>query len=200
MKRALVIAAAVAVAVASNLAFALPAEAHERRTVGPYQLVVGWLNEPTFVGATNAVSLSVTDTRNTPPTPVPDLEKTFRVEVFQGGLTTPFASTFRTRFGVPGAYAADMVPTRSGSYRFVISGTIGDLRVNETFESGPGRFDEVRPQTALQYPVEVPAGSDLAGALQDVRSLAEQVRLLAAVAIVLAAAALIVPMARSRRT
>lgn len=200
MKRALVVAAAFAVAVASSLAFPSPAEAHERRTVGPYQLVVGWLNEPTFAGATNAVSLAVTDTRSTPATAVEGLEKTLTVEVFQGGLTMPFASTFRARFGVPGGYAADMVPTRAGSYRFVISGTIGDLRVNETFESGPGRFDEVRPQTALQYPEQVPAGADLANALQDVRSLAEQVRLLAAIAIVLAVAALILPIVRPRRT
>lgn len=200
MKRALVVVAAIAVAVVSNLAFAFPTEAHEQRTVGPYQFVVGWLNEPSFVATANAVSLVVTDVRNTPPTPVERLETTLRVEVFQGGLTTPFASTFRARFGVPGAYAADIVPTRTGSYRFVISGTIGDLRVDETFESGPGRFAEIGPQTALQYPDQVPTGAELTTALQDIRGLAEQVRVLAAVAILIGVAALLLSVSRSRRT
>ncbi|HVF36276.1 MAG TPA: hypothetical protein VND91_13215, partial [Candidatus Saccharimonadia bacterium] len=146
------------------------ADAHERRTVGPYQLVVGWLDEPAFAGIANAVDLRVTDTRATPASAVEGLERTLSVEVFQGGLTTPFASTFRARFGVPGGYAADIVPTRAGSYRFVITGRIGDLNVNETFESGPGRFDEVRAQGALQYPVQVPAGADLGSAIADVRA------------------------------
>lgn len=194
--RALLAAALVVIACAAPLSVA--AEAHETRTVGPYQLVVGWLNEPAFAGIGNAASLTVADTRATPPAPVTGLEKTLTVEVFQGGLTTPFASTFRARFGAPGAYAADLVPTRAGDYRFVISGKIGDLAVNEVFESGPGRFDEVRPQTALQYPVQVPAGADLGAALAETRALAEQVRVLAAIAIVLAAAALILPLVRRR--
>lgn len=194
--RALV-AAALAVVV-SIAPLSTPADAHETRRAGPYQLVVGWLNEPAFAGVANAASLVVTDTRADPPEPVAGLEKTLTVDVFQGGLTTPFASTFRARFGAPGSYAADMVPTRAGDYRFVISGKIGDLAVNEVFESGPGRFDEVRPQTALQYPVQVPAGADLGAALAETRALAEQVRVLAAIAIVLAAAALILPLIRRR--
>lgn len=194
--RALVIAAVVGVLTIAPLD--LYAAAHESRTVGPYQVVVGWLSEPAFAGVANAVDLRVSDTRTTPPAAVTGLEKTLTVEVFQGGLATPFASTFRARFGVPGAYAADMVPTRAGSYRFVIAGKIGDLTVNETFESGPGRFDDVRAQTALQYPVPVPAGAELGSALGEVRALAEQTRLLAAAAIVIAAAALVVPYLRRR--
>jgi len=43
MTRILSIAAAVAVVVASLGIFATPAAAHERRTVGPYTFVVGWI-------------------------------------------------------------------------------------------------------------------------------------------------------------
>jgi len=185
----------VLISVAMSLA-AQPATAHERRVVGPYQLVVGWLEEPSFVGVTNAVSLAVTDTRSTPPKAVEGLEKTLTVEVFQGGSTTGFTPAFRTRFGAPGSYAADIVPTRQGSYRFVIKGKIETLEVNETFESGPGRFDEIRPVTQLQYPDKVPAGADLGRTLDEIRSTAEQVRIIAIVALLLAAVAL--PLIRRR--
>lgn len=197
MKRSLTFAALVVV-VLSLAATASPTEAHERRNVGPYQLVVGWLEEPSFVGATNAVSLAVTDTRSTPPKAVEGLEKTLTVDVFQGGSTAAFSPAFRTRFGAPGSYVADIVPTREGSYRFVIRGKIDGLDVNETFESGPGRFDEIKAVTALQYPDKVPSGAELARSLADLRSTAEQLRLIAIAALVVAVAALVLPFVRKR--
>lgn len=193
--RALVAAIAV---VASLAAHPGTADAHERRTVGPYQVVVGWLEEPAFAGVANAVSLTVTDPRSTPPKAVEGLEKTLTVQVFQGGSTTPYSAPFRTRFGNPGAYAADIIPTREGSYRFVVKGTIEALEVNETFESGPGRFDEIRPITQLQYPDKAPAGAELGRTLDDIRSTADQVRIIAIAALVLAAVAVALPLFRRR--
>ncbi len=175
-----------------------PGSAHDRRNLGPYQVVVGWLAEPVFAGVMNAVDLRVTDTRSTPPKPVEGLEKTLTVEVFQGGSTAPFSAPFRTRSGNPGAYAADIIPTRAGDYRFVVKGKIETLDVNETFESGPGRFDEIRPITALQYPDKLAAGADLTRALDDMRSTTDQVRIIAIVAAILAAAALLLPYIRRR--
>ena len=198
MKGTLAIVAASALVVLSLAVTAAPAESHERRNVGPYQLVVGWLEEPSFVGVTNAVSLAVTDTRSTPPKPVEGLEKTLTVQVFQGGSTTAFSPTFRTRFGVPGSYAADIVPTREGSYRFVIKGKIENVEVNEVFESGPGRFDEIKPVSALQYPDKVPTGAELSRTLDDIRSTAEQMRLIAIVGLILGAIAVALPFIRKR--
>ena len=189
---------AFAVGVLSSASSTWPAEAHERRELGPYQVVVGWLAEPAFAGVANAVDLRVTDTRTTPPRNVEALERTLSVEVYQGGSVTPYRAAFRARFGVPGAYAADIVPTREGDYRFVVRGKIETLDVNETFESGPGRFDEVRPVTALQYPDPVPAGAGLSRALEDIRSMGEQVRIIAILALVLALAAIAIPFIRRR--
>jgi len=197
MTRFRLIVATIAV-VASLAAHPGTADAHERRNVGPYQVVVGWLEEPAFAGVANAVDFRVTDTRSTPAKPVEGLEKTLTVEVFQGGSTAPFPASFRTRFGAPGAYAADIVPTREGAYRFVIKGKIESTDMSEVFETGPGRFDEIRPITALQYPDKVPAGADLRRALDDIRSTTDQVRLIAILALVLAAAALVLPFLRRR--
>ena len=54
MSRAIRAVAAIAVIASSFAIFASPAYAHERRTVGPYQLVVGFLTEPAFAGTANA--------------------------------------------------------------------------------------------------------------------------------------------------
>lgn len=189
--------AAAAIAALSVLTGTGAAEAHERRTVGPYQFVIGWLSEPAFAGVANAVDLRVTDTRATPLN-VEGLEKTLSVEIYQGGSSAPLRPAFRARFGTPGAYAADVIPTRDGDYRFVIKGRIGTLDVNETFESGPGRFDEVRSARELQYPDKVPSGAELARTLDDIRSTAEQVRVIAIVALVLAAIAVGLPFLRRR--
>ena len=198
MQRPLAIIAVSALIVFWLVIGATPAESHERRNVGPYQFVVGWLEEPAFLGVTNAVSLAVTDARSTPPKAVEGLEKTLTVDVFQGGSTTAFSPAFRTRFGVPGSYAADLVPTREGSYRFVIKGKIENVEVNEVFESGPGRFDEIKPVSALQYPDKVPAGAELSRTLNDIRSTAEQMRLIAITALVLGVIAVALPFIRKR--
>lgn len=180
------VAAVAIIAVSMGLALATPAYAHERRTVGPYQLVVGFLTEPAFAGAVNGVDLRVTDTRATPPKNVEGLNDTVTVDVFQGGLTTPLPLKLRARFGQPGAYAADFIPTRTGAYRFVFKGKIEQMDLNETFESGPGRFDEPKDPAALQYPDKVPAGSDLGDRLNAIERDLGSIRAIAIAALVLA--------------
>lgn len=198
MLRALAVLAAAAVITVFPIALASPAAAHERRTVGPYQLVVGFLSEPAFAGSLNAVFLRVLDTRATPAKPVEGLEKTLAVDVFQGGRTTPLSLALDERHDHPGEYVADFVPTREGAYTFHFKGKIEALDVSERFESGPGRFDEVRSSAALQYPDRVPAGSDLSRRLDEIQSTAEQVRLIALAALILGAVALAAAILRRR--
>lgn len=185
MSRALTLAAATLVAAASLTAAAMPAEAHERRMVGPYQFVVGFLTEPAFAGAVNGVDLRVTDTRTTPPKNVEGVQATLAVEVFQGGLA-PLSLKLRARFGVPGAYAADFIPTRAGAYRFVFKGKIEQQDMNETFESGPGTFNDVEGTAALQYPAKVPTGGELGDRLDAIDRDLGSLRAMAIAALALA--------------
>ena len=67
----------------------------------------------------------------------------------------------RAVYGAPGSYIADFVPTRTGSYIFTFTGTIEGNSINERFESGPGRFDEVRAITAIQFPEPLPSSAEL---------------------------------------
>lgn len=193
MIRSLGALAALAVII-STLAFsASVADAHERRTVGSYQLVVGFLTEPAYSGQPNGLDLRVTDTRTTQP--VEGLEKTLKADVTFGGLAA-LPLTVTARFGQTGAYAGQFVPTKPGTYIFHITGKIGTQDIDERFESGPNRFNDIEALGALQYPDKVPGGSDLGKALADLRSESDQLRLLViagvAVAIGIAIAAPIV--------
>lgn len=185
MFRLLCATSALVVLAASLLVFASPAYAHERRMVGPYQVVVGWLTEPAYVGELNSLDLRVTDTRQTPAAAVNGLEKTLTADVAAGGLA-PFALTLTARFGTAGAYNGVVMPTVKGSYTFHITGKIESLAIDEKFTSGPGTFGEIEDTAAVQYPAKVPVADDLGRRLDDIRAAVDQTRMLAIVAVALA--------------
>ena len=180
---------ALAVVVASLLVFAGRAEAHERRMVGPYQFVVGWLTEPAYLGQLNSLDLRITDTRQDPAAPVSGLEKTLTADVAAGGLA-PFKLTVTARFGTAGAYNGVVMPTVKGTYTFHIVGKIDTLTVDEKFTSGPNTFGDIEDTAAVQYPVLVPVADDLGKKLDAIQSGVDQTRAFALVALALAIVAL----------
>ena len=189
MTRLISFVAATLVVVSSFAIYGGTAAAHERRMVGPYQFVVGWLNEPAYVGLMNSLDLRVTDTRETPAKAVEGLEKTLTVDVQTGGIA-PLKLAVTARFGTPGAYNGYAMPTVTGAYIFTIKGKIDTLDVSERFESGPGRFGDVESTTALQYPNQIPAADEVGRRLGDLQSGIDQTRLLSAAAVVIGIVAL----------
>ncbi|HET8568028.1 MAG TPA: hypothetical protein VFM93_03455 [Candidatus Limnocylindria bacterium] len=196
MWRALRVAAALAVAVAAQLPLTEPADAHERRSIGPYQVIVGFLVEPAFAGESNGASIQITDTRTN--TPVEGVERTLTVDITAGGRSQALSLPLTTRFGQPGSYVAHFVPTREGGYSFVFKGRIGEQTVNERFESGPGRFNDVQSLAAVQYPDRVPAGADLGARLDAIAATAERTQWIALAAAGLGALALALALLRRR--
>jgi hypothetical protein len=151
------------------------ASAHERRDLlnGRYQAVVGFLNEPAYDGQLNGLSLAVTDkTQKTPDgkdKPVEGLEKTLKAQVLAQGKTMDL--TLRSRFGMPGNYAAYFEPTVAGQYIFRVYGQIEGQQIDERFESGPGRFNDVESLAPLQFPAKVgTAPADLQAQLDSAQS------------------------------
>jgi hypothetical protein len=197
VKRMLSIAAAVAVVVASLGLFASPAAAHERRNLGPYTFVVGWIVEPAYVGTTNALDLTVTETATAKA--VEGLEKTLTAELVTGGGAATKSLTIATRFGLPGKYQAQVVPTKVGDYTFHITGTVGTLTVDEKFESGPGRFGSIEDIAPLQFPNKVPANADLAATLNDVNTKLTIALALGALALVSVVGLIAMRLVRDRR-
>jgi len=149
MKRSIL--SAFALAVGLMLLFTSLAFAHERRSVGKYDFVVGFLNEPAYMNQVNSVDFRVTNHETSKP--VEGLDKTVKVEILVGGKILPL--NLSARFGQPGAYNAYFLPTKVGSVIFHFTGDIEGQKVDEKFESGPGRFGDVEDTTPLQFPEKV---------------------------------------------
>lgn len=196
MYRVLSAAGAAVVVVASLLLTSGTAYAHERRTVGPYQLVVGWLNEPAYVGQLNSLDFRVTDTRTNQP--VAGLEKTITADVAAGGLA-PFPLTVSARFGTAGAYNGWVMPTVTGTYIFHVKGKIESQDLDEKFTSGPGTFGDIENTTLLQYPAKVPVADELGKKLDAIQSSVDQTRLIAIAALAVGVVAIVAAVFLSRR-
>src|SRR6185503_2362603 len=161
--------AAIAIIVSSFAINTNVALGHERRVIGPYTFVVGWINEPAYVNVMNSLDLTVTET--TGAKAVEGLDKTLKADVTFGGLTTPQPLTLAARFGLPGKYSGFVLPTRVGDYTFHITGTVGTMNIDEKFQSGPGRFGAIESTDALQYPAKVVSNTDLAARLDQLQTL-----------------------------
>jgi len=192
--RVLSAASTIAIVAASLLLFSGTAYAHERRTVGSYQLDVGWENEPAYVGQLNSLHLEVVDTRNKQP--VNGLEKTLSADVAAGGLA-PFKLGISPGGG-EGVYNGPMIPTVTGTYTFHITGKIGTETIDEKFTSGPNTFVDVDNTAPLQYPTKIPVADELGKKLDALSSDVDQTRLLALAALVVGIAALGVAAMRGR--
>jgi hypothetical protein len=169
MSRLLAAVAAAAVVVSSFAFNTNVALGHERRAVGPYTFVVGWLNEPAYVNLLNSLDLTVTETSGGKA--VEGLDKTLKADLTFGGSTTPQPLTVAARFGLPGKYSGYVMPTKVGDYTFHITGTVGAMNIDEKFESGPGRFGAIESTDPLQYPQKLVSNSDLAARFEQLQTL-----------------------------
>lgn len=165
------------------VALALPgtALAHERRTIGngKYDVVVGWLVEPAYVGMKNGATIRISNAGTT--TPVTGADKTVKLAIRQGASTQAFP--LKPVSGQDGFYSADIVPTRVGDYQWMFSGSIGDDSVNETFDTADGKFNGVETTSALEFPVQIGDPAQNAAAVQSAQADAQGARTLALVGI-----------------
>lgn len=152
------------------------ASAHEHREVGNYHFTVGFLNEPPIVDQMNGISLTITDGANNKP--VTDADKNLKAEVVVGGNAKSMPLVLAPRAGVPGGYAANFIPTASGSYIFHFTGTLNGDPIDQRFESGPGRFDDVQPASSLEFPQKLSDSADLQAQVAQAQSAVGQARLL----------------------
>lgn len=169
---------ALALALLSPLA-AGTALAHERREVGKYTVVVGFLNEPALVDEFNGAYIKVTNTETKQP--VEGVENSLQVEVTAAGRSTQLKlHPIRNQ---PGEYTADLIPTRVGQYVFRFTGNVEGQPVDQRFESGPGRFNDIASTSPLQFPDKAPSGADVARDLAASQSAAQEARTFAVFAI-----------------
>lgn len=196
-----------------SLSFPSMALAHEHRKIGGYEMVVGWADEPTFVGFKNGVQLILNDAQGQP---VTDLGDGLKVEVIFGNQKTgslALERAFGKTYGRKGDYRAPLVPTRPGNYTFHFIGTIKGQQVDQSFTSSEQTFDPVAEAAGIEFPAKDPSRSDLAVRLerlgprieaaatasQSAESAIGTVRGLAIVGVVLGVVGIVVGLNASRR-
>ena len=135
---------------------AAPVLAHEQRSVAGYDLEVGLIGEPVFVGDKSGLDLQVTKNGK----PVDGLVTTLTVDVEYGAskrtLTLQPAGE-----NVPG-YVAPFIPTAAGKYTFHLGGSIDGAPIDERFTSSPTGFEEVREAASGEFPAILPTVAELA--------------------------------------
>lgn len=157
----------------SSLWLVQPVSAHERRKIGggKYEVEVGWDQEPTITNQPNAATIMIYQADGK--TVVEGAEKTLRIKIAFGG-GEPKEFPLKSSWGKPGYYVANIIPTRAGSYLFTFTGTIDGTTIDETFESGPGRFDDVASSDDLYFPPVVSTAAEVK-ALRDEISAARMI-------------------------
>jgi hypothetical protein len=131
------------------------ASAHEVRDVAGYRIVVGFIDEPVYVGQKSGLEFFVSQNDQ----PIEGLEETLKAEVTKDGQTRELPVS--ARFGEAGAYQSVFFPTAAGAYTFHIFGTIDGSAIDEEFTSSPDGFNEVQELSGGQFPVQFPAQAEL---------------------------------------
>ena len=189
-RRFLLLAGAAIGAVATALTPAVLASAHAVIKQGPYYVAIGWAVEANggsvaYVGETNAVQVFV-DTLSPSGdigTPVGDLNADcthpdIQVTVTYAGKTSsPLcpvpAFDPDTGLGRMDEYDVALTPTKVGDYTFHITGSIHGTAIDKSVTSGPQTFASVADQSAVDFPVAVPALGDVATKVDQVSARAQ---------------------------
>jgi len=204
----LLAAAALATAVLSSGSLT-GAYAHERRTVGPVMMRVGWANEPTYSGFMNAVQLFLSDKNKKPISGAAD---TLKVQVTFADQKTALLPLDESDDD-PGEYLAPLIPDRPGNYTFHFVGTVAGTTIDQSFTSSETTFDPVGDSSQIQFPAKDPSVAELAGlaerlgqrldadnaASRDAAAAAAQARTFGIAGIVLGAVGIAVGLASGRR-
>jgi hypothetical protein len=133
------------------------AHAHAERTIGPFDLEIGFRDEPVYVGVPNAVFLELMKDGEE----VTDLGDSLTVTLGFGDQTSD-PIVFEP-MEVPGQFQAPFVPSQVGAYTFTLSGSVDGDALELSLTSGPKTFDEAKDVTAATFPaVRYPTNVDLA--------------------------------------
>jgi hypothetical protein len=157
--------------------FVQQALAHARTEIGPYVVVIGWVDEPPVVGQRNALYLEVSRDGE----PVTGVEATLDAEIGYGGRT------MRANLNpaeVPGTYTATFVPTVRGQYDVRLFGAIEDTAVDQVVQP-----EEVGDGAMLYFPEPLPDSRALQQQVEQLESDLSTARILTLVALAAAVAA-----------
>jgi len=164
LQSALVVMLSVWILVGAALLSSPPVAAHAHRTVGPYELAVGWRIEPAIVGVLNGLDLGIQENlTNGTQVWVVGVEGSLNATLMTGPATT--IQALAPQDGRPGWYTFDVIPTAAGSYSVRIQGTLNTTHVDVTVD-----LDPVYLASLYQFPVSEPGASDLKASINQLNA------------------------------
>jgi len=156
----------------TGLLVAAPAFAHTEKDAGPYKLLFGWRNEPSYTGSLNVVQLFVHDASGKA---IDDLGKKGLTVVVSTGTgataksSSPLAFTGAfdpdSGLGTHGEFDAPILPTGAGTYTFHITGDINGTAVDVSAASSDTTFADVTDPTDIEFPVQAQTVPQLSSAI-----------------------------------
>ena len=122
------------------------AYAHTTVEVGPYEIEVGWQDEPPVVGIFNAITIDVREPGDVEGVSmgITNAFKNMQATIVSGGASKVLDINTDPR---PGHYYAKIIPTKTGSLEIKLQGEINGIEVNDVIP-----IEDVESTSVLDFP------------------------------------------------
>jgi len=122
------------------------AYAHTTVEVGPYEIEVGWQDEPPVVGILNAITIDIREPGDVDGASmgVNNAFKNLQASVVSGGASKVLDINTDPR---PGHYYAKIIPTKIGSLEVKLQGEVNGIKINEIIP-----VEDVESTSVLDFP------------------------------------------------
>jgi hypothetical protein len=157
------------------------ASAHTTVTNGPYNVEIGWLNEPPTIGQMNGIIMNLTSSAPGSTDPITDSISGLILTVSYGGQSKVLTLQPLGE-DTPGQYVAPILPTVAGLYTVGVTGMLGTSAIKVEVQP-----EEVQAADSVQFPMVAATSNGNGFGLRDWVALAGLVIGLAALALALLA-------------
>jgi len=122
------------------------AYAHTTIQVDPYEIEVGWQDEPPVVGILNAITIDVREPGSVEgvSTGITNAFKKLEASVVSGGASKVLDVNTDPR---PGHYYAKIIPTKTGSLQLKLEGEINGVQIDTVIP-----IEDVESTSVLDFP------------------------------------------------
>jgi len=122
------------------------AYAHTTVEVGPYEIEVGWQDEPPVVGLLNAITIDVREPGDVEgvSTGITSAFKKLEASIVSGGASKVLDVNVDPR---PGHYYAKIIPTKTGSLQVKLIGEINGVKIDTVIP-----IEDVESTSVLDFP------------------------------------------------
>jgi len=150
--------------------------AHTTIQVGPYEIEVGWLDEPPVVGILNAITIDIREPGDVEgvSTGITNAFKKLEASVVSGGASKVLDVNTDPR---PGHYYAKIIPTKTGSLQLKLKGEINGVQIDTVIP-----IEDVESTSVLDFPPtsSSSSGQEVAALKNAVTSLQKDISLIKA--------------------